>query len=75
MQIEFLGVSELKKMIAKQKVRMRWSFIKSLDLFFKEVHGDRSGEFLRGYWSLKDKMIADKLCKGGKKGEGVADCP
>ena len=28
--------------------------------------------FLRGYWSLKDKMIADKLCKSGKKGAGAS---
>ena len=36
------------------------------------MHEDRSGEFVRGYWSLKDKMIADKLCKCGKKGEGAS---
>ena len=27
---------------------------------------------MRGYWSLKDKMIADKLCKCGKKGAGAS---
>ena len=46
--------------------------MQSLNVFFKEMHEDRSGEFVRGYWSLKDKMIADKLCKSGKKGAGTS---
>ena len=32
------------------------------------MHGDRSGEFLRGYWSLKDKMIADNFASVGRRG-------
>ena len=44
-------------MILRKNRKCVHLFLKSLNIFFKEMHEDRSGEFVRGYRSLKDKMI------------------